>query len=52
MDSEAPSEVSSRWESDGSAIFEDIEERPYLPLIVDQIEEEKKIEPSELEAAI
>ena len=51
MDSEAPSEVSARWESDGSGIFEDIEEKPNLPLNEDKITEEKKIEPSQLEAA-
>ena len=33
LDDEAPSEVSSRWESDGSALFDSIDEAETYPII-------------------
>ena len=50
-DEDACSEVSSNWESDGSALFEDIDEGKTYQQQLDHIEEEKQIPLNELEAA-
>ena len=52
LDDDAPSEVSSRWESDGSALFDSIDEGETYPIILDNLdEEEKKVDPARVEAA-
>ena len=50
-DEGACSEVSSNWESDGSALFDDIDEGETYEQQLDHIEEEKQISQNELEAA-